>query len=88
MNIFFETETFLSLHQELGPLEVGMGTVSTSFEPKITRYCGVSDVPAIVGVVLGRVVHYRQHIGSSRDIKSFLVRILPSRLVTEVSNLY
>ena len=63
-----------------------MGSVLSSTEVKVSRYCGVSDVPAIVGVVSGRVTHFRQHMGSSRDILNFLARIIPSGVVTEVSS--
>ncbi len=69
----------------MGPLEIGMATVLTSTERKITRYCVVGEVPAIVGVIAGRAIPYRQHIGGSRDILNFLMRIVPSNLVTQVS---
>ena len=62
-----------------------MGTVHTSYQPKITRHCGVNGVPTIVGVVSGHVMHYSGHIRNSQSIKDFIMTLVPSQLVTKVS---
>ena len=62
-----------------------MGTVDSSYQPKVTRYCGIHRVPTIVGVVSGRVMHYGGHALNSRNIKEFIRTIIPSGLAPTVS---
>ena len=71
--------------QELEPYGVGLGSVHGNMHPRVTNYCGVVRVPAVVGVVSGRVVHYyRQGALSTGGLRGFLENILP-KVVTEVS---
>ena len=67
------------------PLGVGLGSVHANFHPRIVHHCGVSRVPAVVGVVSGRVVHFQGQI-SARTIRDFLEAILPSWIIAEVRN--
>lgn len=72
------------LRNDVGPYGIGLGSVHGNMHPRVTHYCGVVRVPAVVGVVSGRVVHY-QGAQSTRSLRGFLEDIVPN-VVTELTS--
>lgn len=61
-----------------------MATVHASHQGKVAHFCGVSRVPAIVGVVSGRMVHFNEWIQHAQDVKKFVKTILPLDVMVKV----
>lgn len=74
------------LMQELEPLGVGFAAIHAQQENLLTHKIGVSSLPYIIGVVDGRIVHYKDHQLSFLKVVDFCRRILPSRTVTSLSD--
>ena len=66
-------------------LGVGLGSVHANHHPRITNYCGVNQVPTVVGVVSGRVIHFHGDLRGIGTMEEFLNNILPQRVVLLVS---
>ena len=66
-------------------LGVGLGSVHANHHHRVTQHCGVSQVPTVVGVVSGRVIHFHGNIRGSGTMQEFLERILPKEVVLTVS---
>ena len=66
-------------------LGVGLGSVHANHHHRVTHHCGVSQVPAVVGLVSGRVFHFHGNIRDSSTMQEFLERILPHQIVLSVS---
>lgn len=63
---------------------MGLGVVHTSHQSRVAAHCGVSRVPSIVAVIMGRVVHFNGWFNDPREVKNFLKNSLPSSVVTMV----
>ena len=64
---------------------VGLGSVHANHHPRITNHCGVSQIPTVVGVVSGRVIHFHGNLRGIDTMQDFLNNILPKGVVLLVS---
>lgn len=77
-------DIFLNV-QEMIALGVGLGSVHANHHHRVTHHCGVSQVPTVVGVISGRVIHFHGKIRDSSTMQEFLERVLPPHVVLSVS---
>lgn len=85
--VFFKATNTMYLLQDLASDGVGLGSVHGRQHPRIVQYCGVSQVPSVVGVISGRVHHYYGQLRDKGTLISFLDNILPKNIVTLVSRI-
>ena len=67
-------------------LGVGLGSVHANHHPRVTTHCGVNQVPTVVGVVSGRVIHFHGNLRGVDTMQDFLNNILPQNVVPLVSS--
>jgi thioredoxin-like negative regulator of GroEL len=73
------------IFQEMTSLGVGLGSVHANHHPRVTTHCGVNQVPTVVGVVSGRVIHFHGNLRGVDTMQDFLNNILPQNVVPLVS---
>ena len=56
--------------QEMTALGVGLGSVHANHHPRVTTHCGVNQVPTVVGVVSGQVIHFHGNLRGSTPYKT------------------
>ena len=71
--------------QEMIALGVGLGSVHANHHPRVTTHCSVNQVPTVVGVVSGRVIHFHGNLRGIDTMQDFLNNILPQKVVLSVS---
>lgn len=72
-----------ALKQEIKNVGFGAGHSDASWNRELTRILGVNTVPSIVGIVNGRIHHFRGEY-TIKNMREFVRSLLPARLVTEV----
>lgn len=66
-------------------LGVGLGSIHANHHPRVTAHCSVNQVPTVVGVVSGRVIHFHGNLRGIETMQDFLNNILPKNVVLQVS---
>ena len=74
------------LSDDLESVGFGIATVHTEHEKELTRKVGAKDLPHVILLIEGRVIHYKGSQISSSKILEFVRRKLPYRLVDYVND--
>lgn len=77
---------WLQFKQEVKNIGFGFGHSDASWNRELTRNLGISQVPSIVGIVNGRVHHFRGEF-NLKNLRDFVRKLMPSKIVSEV-NIY
>ena len=72
------------LTAELDPVGFGIATVHTEHEKELTRKIGAKELPHIILLIEGRIIHYKGSQISSAKILEFIRRKFPYKLVESV----
>ena len=62
----------------------GAGHSDASWNRELAKTLGISTVPSIVGIINGRVVHFRGDY-TLKNLKEFVRKLIPARITVEVS---
>ena len=74
------------LSAELDPVGFGIATVHTEHEKELTRKIGAKELPHIILLIEGRIIHYKGSQISSAKILDFIRRKFPYKLVESVKD--
>lgn len=75
-----------TLRHELKNIGFGVGHSDASWNRELNKLLDVSKVPTIVAVINGRIRHFRGDY-NLKEIREFVRRLLPSKLITQVNQL-
>lgn len=75
------------LTSELEPVGFGIAAVHTEHEKELTRKVGAKELPHIILLLDGRVIHYKGSQISSPKILDFIRRKFPYKLVETINDL-
>ncbi len=75
------------LTQRLEPVGFGVATVHTEHEKELVRKIGAKELPHLVLLIDGRVIHYKDSQFSIAKILEFVRRKFPYQLVESVNDL-
>jgi hypothetical protein len=73
-----------SLKQEIKKLGFGTGHSEASWNRELSRTLGLKSVPSLVGIVNGVVYHFSGEY-SIKNMREFVRKLVPSKLVARVS---
>ena len=74
------------LTTELEPVGFGVATVHTEHEKELTRKIGAKELPHIILLIDGRVIHYKGSQISTPKILEFVRRKFPYKLVEYIND--
>jgi len=72
--------------QELKNIGFGAGHSDASWNRELAKVLGINTVPSIVGIIDGRIVHFRGEY-NVKNLREFARRLIPHKVVTELSDL-
>ena len=72
--------------QEIKSIGFGAGHSDASWNRELAKVLGISTVPSIVGVIDGRIVHFRGEY-TLKNMREFARRHIPQKLVTELKDI-
>jgi hypothetical protein len=71
------------LKQEIRGVGFGAGHSDASWNRELSKVLGINTVPSIVGVINGRVYHFRGEY-TLKNLREFVRRLTPAKLMVEV----
>ena len=72
--------------QEIKNIGFGAGHSDASWNRELAKTLGISTVPSIVGIIDGRIVHFRGEY-TVKNLREFARRLIPQKLVYEVNDM-
>lgn len=75
-----------SFKQEIKTTGFGAGHSDASWNRELAKVLGITTVPSIVGIIDGRIVHFRGGDYTLKNLREFARRLVPPKLVTDISN--
>ena len=72
--------------QEIKNIGFGAGHSDASWNRELAKTLGISTVPSIVGIIDGRIVHFRGEY-TVKNLREFARRLIPQKLVSEPADL-
>lgn len=76
--------TWQTFKQEIKNIGFGAGHSDASWNRELSRMLGISTVPSVVGIVNGRVHHFRGDF-SLKGLREFARKLIPARTVAELT---
>ena len=64
-------------------LGFGVGHSDASWNRELSRNLGINQVPSIVGIINGRIHHFRGEF-SLKNLREFARKLMPPKVVIEV----
>lgn len=71
------------LKQEMKSIGFGAGHSDASWNRELSKALGINTVPSIVGVINGRVYHFRGEY-TLKNLREFIRKLIPAKLIIQV----
>ena len=72
--------------QEIKNIGFGAGHSDASWNRELAKVLGINTVPSMVGIIDGRIVHFRGEY-NVKNLREFARRLIPQKIVTELRDL-